>query len=80
MVVGVGLNQLNHLHKILMFGGVLECLCEFQQLAVVLKMFLQQMGWLINIYSHFQGTKLVAKLLSFNYDKIKSLPLSNFYD
>ena len=34
-------NQLIHLHKILMLGGVLECLCEFQQLAVVLKMFLQ---------------------------------------
>ena len=32
-------NYLLHLHKILMLVGILECLCEFQQLAVVLKMF-----------------------------------------
>ena len=70
-------NQLIHLHKILMLGGVLECLCEFRQLAVVLKMFLQQMGWLINIYSHFQETKLVTILLTCNYDEIQSVSLSS---
>ena len=66
-----------HLHKILMLVGSLECLCEFQQLAVVLKMFLQQMGWLINIYSHFQGTKLVTIFLPYDYDEIMSTSLSN---
>ena len=71
-------NQLIHLHKILTFGGALECLCEFQQLAVVLKMLLQQMGWLINIYSHFQEPKVETIFMPCNYDEIKCLSLSKY--
>ena len=47
-------NYLLHLHKILMLVGIFECLCEFQQLAMVLKMFHQHKRGLINIYLYFK--------------------------
>ena len=56
-------NYLLHLHKILMLVGILECLCEFQQLAVVLKMFHQHKRGLINIYLYFQDIIIVAWLV-----------------
>ena len=56
-------NCLLHLHKILMLVGILECLCEFQQLAVVLKMFRQHKRGFINIYLYFQDIIIVAWLV-----------------
>ena len=56
-------NYLLHLHKILVLVGILECLCEFQQLAVVLKMFRQHKRGLINIYLYFQDIIIVAWLV-----------------